>query len=354
MLVLHSARRISAAATLLLLALGGCSHDNGPSEFNPGGATADMNAAETAFESPAVTSYGAVGGDISLVLAGSAAVVSSPALALSGESGRERYARAVTRMLPSSSGIQASMAAVPSDVLGKTYVWDSTNDVYVQSDLSGAPSTGVRFLLYAVDPVTFRPAEPLNEVGYVDIIDQSGSSTVAVRVIVVSNGTTYLDYGVHASGTGSSGTVTVTGYASDGTIRANFNLENTITQTTAGITLVLDYGLDVPTRNLELDWTATLSDTGGDQVQVGVDLTIHGENGWIRMLGTAAADGGSFTVQVNGDHFATITLSSGSEPVITGAHGQALTPEEEETLRTILGYYDDSFGVFGDLLAPLG
>jgi hypothetical protein len=224
--------------------------------------------------------------------------------------------------------------------------------MYVQSDLSGAPSNGVRFLLYAVNPVTFSPVEPLAEVGYVDILDESGSSTVAVRVLVVSNGATYLDYAVHASGTGSSGSVTVTGYASDGTIRANFNLENAITQTSEGVTLVLDYGLDVPTRNLELDWTATLDETGED-IQVDLDLTIQGENGTIRLLGTADAAGGNFTVQVNGDLFATITQSSGSEPVITGADGQPLTAEEEETLRTILSYYGDSFGVFGDLLAPI-
>ncbi|MFL5493419.1 MAG: hypothetical protein ACJ8DC_03440, partial [Gemmatimonadales bacterium] len=194
MSVLHSARRVSSAATLLLVVLGGCSHDNGPSEFNPAGATADVNAAGTAFQSPAATSYAALGADMSLALGGSAAVVSSPALALSGASGRERYARTVTRMLPSASRIQASVAALPSSVLGKTYVWDTTTGVYVQSDLSGAPSNGVRFVLYAINPVTLRPVDPLSEVGYVDVIDESGSSTIAVRVLVVSNGTTYLDY----------------------------------------------------------------------------------------------------------------------------------------------------------------
>jgi hypothetical protein len=352
MLVLHSARRVSAVASLLLLAAA-CSRDNGPSEFNPAGATADLNAAATAFQSAAVTSYGVLGGDIAVALGGSAAVVMSPALAVSGTSSRERYARAVTRMLPSSSRIQASTAAVPDAALGTTYVWDSTNDMYVQSDLSGAPSNGVRFLLYAVNPVTFSPVEPLAEVGYVDIIDESGSSTVAVRVLVVSDGATYLDYAVHASGTGSAGSVTVTGYASDGTIRANFNLENAITQTSAGITLVLEYGLDVPNRNLELDWTATLDETA-EEIQVDLDLTIQGENGTIRLQGTADAAGGNFTVRVNGDLFATITQSSGSEAVITGADGQALTAEEEGTLQTILSYYDESFGVFGDLLAPLG
>jgi hypothetical protein len=323
-----------------MTALGGCSHDNGPSEFNPSGATADLNAAETAFEAPAVTSYGALGSDISLALGGSAAVVSSPALALSGTSGRERYARSVT-------------PAVPSTPLGKTYVWDTTNSVYVQSDIPGAPSNGVRFLLYAVNPVTFRPVEPLDEVGYVDIIDESGSTTIAVRAVVVSDGTTYLDYSVHAGGTSSAGSVTVAGYASDGNTRANFNLENTVTQTSNGITLVLDYGLDVPTRNLELDWTATLTETA-DQSQVAVDLTINGENGRIRLQGTGDASGTSFTVQVNGELFATIALASGSDPVITGAQGQALTAEEDEVLRTILGYYESSFVVFVYLLAPIG
>jgi hypothetical protein len=350
--VLHSARRISAVASLLLLAAA-CSHDNGPSEFDPAGATSDLNAAATAFQSPAVASYATLGGDIAFALGGSAAVVTSPALAMSGTAGRERYARTVTRMLPSSSRIQASTAAVPDAALGTTYVWDSTNDEYVQSDLSGAPSNGVRFLLYAINPVNLSPVEPLTEVGYVDIIDESGSSTVAVRVLVVSDGATYLDYGVHASGTGSSGSVTITGYASDGTTRANFNLENAITQTSEGVTLVLDYGLDVPTRNLELDWTATLEETAQD-MQVDLDLTIQGENGTIRLQGTADAAGDDFTVQVNGELFATITRSSGSEPVITGAGGQALTAEEEETLRTILSYYGESFGVFGDLLTPLG
>src|SRR5207253_10092959 len=76
MSVLHSARRVSSAATLVLLALGGCSHDSGPSEFNPTGATADLTAAETAFQSPAANSYAALGTDISLALGGSAAVVS--------------------------------------------------------------------------------------------------------------------------------------------------------------------------------------------------------------------------------------------------------------------------------------
>ncbi len=62
------------------------------------------------------------------------------------------------------------------------------------TDRTGAPANGVRFLIYAVNPITFVPVEPLQEVGYVQLTDLSGSSTQAARVIVVSGETTYLDY----------------------------------------------------------------------------------------------------------------------------------------------------------------
>ena len=66
-----------------------------------------------------------------------------------------RYARQLASLVPKGGrGIQASAAAVPASYLGATFVWDETTHGYVQSDLAGAPSTGVRFLLYAVDPVT--------------------------------------------------------------------------------------------------------------------------------------------------------------------------------------------------------
>lgn len=55
---------------------------------------------------------------------------------------------------------------------------------------------------------------------------------------------------------------------------------------------------------------------------------------------------------MNGDTFATVALE-GSTPVITGAGGQPLTPEEEESLHTILDYYDQSLTAFTELLAPV-
>ena len=353
MRVTHYARR-SLAAAGLALALAGCKNDGAaPSEFNPQGTAADMAAAQDAFASDPTASFAAVGGDISLALNGSPLVAGSAALALSRPSkASERYARQIATLVPAgSAGIQASVVAIPSGVAGKTFVWDESTDTYVVSDLSGAPSNGVRFLLYAVDPVTLRPVEPVVEVGYVDVIDQSTATLADVRVKVVEGNVTYLDYSVVASATSSSGLVTISGFAFNGTTRANFTLKTTVSVNASDSTLVLslDYQLDVPSRGLSVDWTATF---GSVSQAVTLDLAVSGPNGDVRVVGTSGPDGGTFTVKVNGNTFATIT-STASSLVITGATGDPLTPDEEQALETVFDSYEGSLNAFSDLLMPV-
>jgi hypothetical protein len=315
-----------------------------------------MAAAQDAFASGPTASFAAVGGDISLALSGSPLVASSAALALSRPSkASERYARQIASLIPAGgAGIQASVVAIPSEVAGKTFVWDESTDTYVVSDVSGAPSNGVRFLLYAVDPVTFRPVEPVVETGYVDVIDQSTSALANVRIKVVEANVTYLDYQVVASATSSSGLVTISGFAFNGTTRANFTLRNTVSvnQSDSTVVLSLDYELDVPSRGLSVDWTATFANISATEVAVTLDLTVNGRNGNVRLVGTSGVNGGTFTVKVNGDTFATITLT-GNTLVVVGAGGDPLTPDEEQALETVFDSYEGSLNAFSDLLMPV-
>jgi len=351
--VLHYARRSLFLLSLATLTLAGCGKDNGPSEFNPQGASDDMASAQSAFASSAAASFAAVGTDISVALGGSAAVASSAQLALSRPARTERYTRAVTSLFHSSPAIQASVAAIPISVAGKTFVYDTATDAYVASELTGAPSNGVRFMLYAVNPITLRPAEPLNEVGYVDIVDESGSSTSAFHVTVVSNGVTYLDYTASASGTTNGGVVTVGGYASDGTNRANFTVESTITQTTNGIDIGVNYSLRVPSRDFAITYQATLVTASQSALQVTVDFTMAGRNGNLSLTGSYSDGGGSFTVKVNGETFATVTVTVNGETVLTSASGNPLTASEETTVRQAVDYYDASLDLSTTLLSPL-
>jgi hypothetical protein len=356
MRVTHSARR-SLAAAVLALALAACGKDhNQPSTFDPEGTSADMAAAQDAFVSPQTASFAAVGVDISTVMNGSPLVASSSKLATSRPSASSaRYARQLAALVSRTGPgrIQASAASVPAEVAGKTFVWDVTTDAYVASDLTGAPSNGVRFVLYAIDPVTLRPVEPTVEVGYVDLIDQSTETAIDVRVKVVEGSVVYLDYDASASATATGGVVTISGFASNGTTRADFNLKNTITQNASGLVLSLDYDLNVPSRDLALNWTATIANISDTDVAVTVDLSVSGPNGNVRIVGTYGTENGTFTVKVNGDLFASVSLGAG-DPVITGSDGGALTPAEEQSLREILDYYLSSADVFTELTMPLG
>jgi hypothetical protein len=355
MRVTHYARR-SLAAAGLALALAGCKNDGAsPSAFDPQGTAADMAAAQDAFASGPSASFAAVAPDISLALSGSPLVASSAALALSRPSkASERYTRQIAALVSSGgSGIQASVVGIPVEVAGKTFVWDESTDTYVVSDVSGAPSNGVRFLLYAVDPVTYRPVEPVVETGYVDVIDQSSSELVNVRIKVVEATVTYLDYQVVESATVSSGLVTISGFAFNGTTRANFTLKNTVTSNAGGLVLVLDYELDVPSRHLSIDWTATFANISETAVAVTLDLTVSGSNGDVRIVGTSGVNGGTFTVKVNGDTFATITFTA-SALTIVGAAGDPLTPDEEQALEAVFDSYEGSLNAFTDLLMPVG
>jgi len=354
MRVTHYARR-SFVPVLLALALAGCGKDSsGPSTFDPQGTAADVSAAQDAFASGPTESFAAVSGNIAAVLNGSALVANSAGLVLSQPSKASAlYARRVASLVPTrGAGIQARVASIPSELAGVTFVWDESSDLYVASDLSGAPANGVRFLLYAVDPVLFRPVEPVVETGYVDIIDRSTLSTIDVQVQVVQNGVTYLDYAVVASASSSSGTVTIEGFAFNGSTRANFRLDNSVSETSQGIILSLDYHLDVPSRGVSIDWTATFANMSESEVAVTLDLAVSGNNGDVRLVGTYTTGGGTFTVKVNGDPFATITLTAGA-PIITGAAGQPLTPEEEQALEAVLESYEGSLYAFSELLLPM-
>jgi hypothetical protein len=259
----------------------------------------------------------------------------------------ERIARIVPR--PAGAGFSASSAAIPAQFLGKTFVYSGGS--YVVSAETGAPTNGVRFLLYALDPVTLLPALPLVPTGHVDLMDLSSGSTAAARVIVVSGTTTYLDYRVSATSTVSSGQVAVVGFITDGTTRATFNLRATLTSASG---LTLSYSLDVPQRDLSIDLTMSVSGLTPVASNIAVILDMRGQNGWVRLTGEFNATGGTLNVAINGTLFATITSTTGAAPVITGAAGQPLAQDELDTLLRVFEFAGGSFIAFDQLVAPVG
>jgi hypothetical protein len=345
-----------AAACVALTACG----DSGPeAPFNPSGTTEDIAAVHDAFSSDAFASFStfslyfdAAIGTAPLVT-GSASAFNFRRRTKDGEfrAAATRNARRVAALLQgrTAASFSASSASIPPEVAGKTFEYNGTE--YVAGDRTGAPSNGVRFVIYAVNPITMQPVNPLQEVGYVQLTDLSGSTTQAARVVVVSNNITYLDYTATASATATGSRITVAGYVTNGEYRANVNLRSTVTEE---IGLSLLYSIDVPQRDVSIDLTMTTSGLDPETATVSIDLGMSGPNGTVSMSGEFTDAGGTITVRVNGDVFANVVSSGGGEPVITGADGQPLSQEDELAFQQIFGLTGEAFITFEVMLLPVG
>jgi hypothetical protein len=365
MRVLQFAKRSVVTVAVVSLALVGCGGDSSPdAPFNPVGTSADLEAMNTTFASPTFASFSTFSLMFDAALGGSPIISSSvAALDVRGKDAQgiraaaARSAQRLAAMLKQESAGGASLqsgrvafASLPVGVAGKTFVYDPVTAAYVASDLTGAPSNGVRFILYAVDPVSYAPVEPLVETGYVDVIDLSGGTTQAARVLVVSGGTTYVDYTVTVSTGITSGKVTVNGMVTDGTTQANITLRSTVTFT-AGLTLT--YSLDLPQRDVSIDLSVGVSDVGQPDSPVTVSLTMQGPNGTIAMSGQFAGTSGTLNIRVSGHAFATIT-TDGITTTITRVDGTPLADDEYQALQGIFQLQSSAFVSFDEMLTPVG
>jgi hypothetical protein len=355
MRVPHYAKHSLAALALTAL-VAGCGGDSTAPDapFDPAGTSSDIDAMQASFDSPAMAGYVAASGAISGTLGTSAAAaavraVPTKALIAGGKPAAGHYAATVAKAyVRPSGGIRPSLstAAIPAEYLGVTFTYNADTDQYEPSDLTGAPENGVRFMVYAVNPISGVPIEPLVEVGYADIVTTETASSATVRVELVSAGVTFLDYAVGVTGSATELTVTVSGFVSNGDDQVNFDLDNHLTSTSVGV----DYNLTVPTRGgfrIDFEGAAT-------EGTVTSTLEARGPHGTVTISGTQTSTSGTFEVQVNGELFATITTSESEPPVITGADGEPLSEAELEALQAVYAVFLEGFDFFEDLLDPLG
>ena len=356
MRVPHYARPLETLALTLAVLAAGCGggDSNAPdAAFDPAGTSSDIGAIEASFESPAASGFAAAAGAISAVLGESPAAaavraVPTKALIAGGKPAAGHYSATLAKAyLKPAGGIRPSLstAAIQEQYLGVTFTYDAEAG-YGPSELTGAPANGVRFIVYAVDPISGVPVQPLVEVGYADIITTETASAATVQIELVSAGVTFLDYTVGATGSASGATVTVTGFVTNGDDRVNFDLDNHLSSES----LTLDYTLTVPTRDgFRIDFEGEATDA-----TVTTTLEARGPHGTVTISGTQSTASGSYEVEVNGELFATITTSGTGPAVIVGADGEPLTEAELEALGAVFAVFLEGFDFFEDLIDPIG
>lgn len=345
-------RPFVAAATLA--AATACS-DGGtaPVPLDPAGLQTDLVAATSAGSAPATESFATIGWAISDALGGGmSAVVALPATLLKDPTA-QKLDGATLQLARAAGGDEA--ATIPAEALGVTFEYDVTLDQYVPGDRPGAPANGVRFVLYAVDPVTESVVEPLVETGYAEITRTVTDSRATARVQVFSgtaNVTKVLDYAATVRGTLTVPELSVTGFARNASDSLAFALSSSVNLSSESISI--NWRAAVPSRGLVTRLEQTIG--GGENPTISINSVIASRNGRVSLSGNIGLMGtGTLTVKVNGDTFATITMNGvEGEPTIAGAGGQPLTPEEEAMLEQIFEWFGEAFSWFSELLTPVG
>jgi hypothetical protein len=340
---------VAAGVAFLAAACSSSSGPNGGSGFtNPTATTAAFKSVDTTFKTPAFNSFKGLSGMFTPMSPPVATMLHATALSVQGPAAyRDPYALAAQHVAAIRAGLRSqviSLAIINPTYLGKTYVLTGTAGSYhyTASTRMGAPANGVRFILYAVDPITFQPVTPLAETGYADLIDNSTAMVNSLQVIVVEGTTTYANYAITGSDVSGVANLTLVGFVSDGTTPVNFNISykadnatGTLTETTTisapsksfqlgfNVSATSSVSGTVTTTNITLDFTLT-SGTDTASAHGMLTTTVDSSN-------QSTTDNGTITVTVNGSPFATITLTTGGV-TITGPGGGALSADQQAAI----------------------
>lgn len=348
---MKSQLRIRSAATFVatafLLAACADSTTSLPTTIDPVAMQADIAAFEAGFDEPATQSFGSIGYAIDGALSGAGAVLRLPAMMV--EEGPAAPAVRFRERLMSASTDEIANS-IPVTALGKTFVYDLTLDEYVVSTLTGAPANGVRFLLYALEPETDLVADPLVQVGYVDITRSGSGSTLTGRIEVYSTGgTKVMDYSATVGGTANIPTFSVTGFAGLGVNRVDFDLNTGISLTTGALTVT--WQTDVPSRNASS--RVQMSIGGGDNPTITIGAVMRAGVRKVEVGGTFGFfTGGTLTTKIGGKVFARIIITE-VDVTVEDNNGNPLSAEDEATLFRIFEWFEGTFDVPDALLGPL-
>lgn len=199
---LHMRRILSSALAAGLLLTAACSETTAP--LDPQGIQEDVGYAAAVINTAPTASLGALGPNINFALAeqgGAPAVLELPMALLNDADALVKRESMRQQARAELSGSTA--AVIPAPLLGKTMEYSVGQGRYVVGERTGAPANGVRFVLYAVDPLTEDIVTPLVETGYVDLTRTVTGQVATARVEAYSSNNSLgkvLDYSVTLGG----------------------------------------------------------------------------------------------------------------------------------------------------------
>lgn len=337
---------------LTAVALTGCGSGTGPGAeaFDAEQTTANLATVEGVYETPQFQSLTVLGDHFGSAAA--AAAVASAEYLAEGTTGTGLSARAVSlgNRLADAFSTAAFAPLIPESWMGRVYVWDAEENQYVLDAAQTGPENGVRFELYAVNPVTEQilPDEPI---GHVDVLDEGTNNSTRIRLIVQSEEVVYLNYAITATGVINAPVFEIDGFVTDGENRVDFELSHALAVTFAGSTVNIDYALSATPADFSVVLQLQVV-TEDDVSTAEVLIVLSNGSDEIRLEGSVVDDEGSIDVSGNSVQFATINVSPGNIEVVNEEGGE-LSEEEIAALRQIWNVVEEVTDAFDRLFRPV-
>jgi hypothetical protein len=342
------------------LAAAGCETGTSPeadAPFDTEAALADYEALSTALGSSDLAGFQALGGRTSLSSAATAlAAVEGLTTAEPGDDGRRFALRLAEGLRNAVAEVEAGGPAATPIISrfhrGSTFVFDPASDDYrVDPDRAGAPATGVRFIIYAVD----EAGTPIlaEETGYADLVDEGDGSAedIVLHLTVVHMEDTVLDYRTTLDVDVGGGALTVGGFLFGDGVRLDFDLELAARESGESTLLDITFDLRVDARDFSIAG-AVQGIEENDEGEGEIDITVRHRADSIRVDVHGVSGTLEGTIYVNEAIFATVS-GPADDPTFVGAAGQALTWGEFLVLRQIFDTVEDVFDFVEDLVDPV-
>ena len=323
----------------------------GSAPIDLGSALADYEAMDAILSSDGFAGFRALANRTPF--AGSPAAIEGVGKVADGPAAQRRALGRALAGYTSGNTNSAAGAPIISDLhRGATFVYDpETDDYVVDPERPGAPTTGVRFIIYQVD-VAGRPLVD-HEIGHADLVDEGDGSLedIILHMIVTEGSETILDYRTALDDTGSGGTLAVLGFVSGDNIRLDFDIDAVGTQNGARSSLDLTFDLRINARGFHVAGSVRGVDEGTEG-EGDIEVTVrHGDKSLrVDVSGDQGIIDGS--VELNGQLFATVS-GPADDPTFLGSSGEPLTGAEFLVLWHVLDSVEDVFDLLEDLLDPV-
>lgn len=359
----HWLTRFAAAALVLSFAVA-CNDDStgpGVDDVDPGGTAAAIGDILGSLEgNEPLVSYSVMSEAIGAAFGGG--IPAPLALTMEPQNLAQSLGKASQQLGSCSAEPGAAMTEplIPTELDNTVFVWNPQLPGYEPGGLLDPDpypdNDNVRFMLYRISFDPFGGWEVLVDepVGYVDFVDESADPTFSLSIIVTpTGGSPVVDYTVGCSIVGFTGTLTASGFITDGQTQVDLDLMAQVNFGTDAV--ALDFNLDVPTADLEIHFDATAASPDEFESETGTFSATF----WVTRNNTIRFDLDADLGVLDGvvrfcdaaNNCANAALISGTfdQPVITDAQGNVLNQEA----IAALGQLFESAGEFVDGLFPL-